>query len=306
MEYVLQTKGLTKRYKGYNAVDNIDMHIKKGEIYGFLGQNGAGKTTTLRLLTGLIKPTSGEIELFGQPLQQNKTKVFERIGSTIEYPGFYNNLTVTEVLEIHLYLMGVNEKRVVGEIINKVGLITVKNKKVEELSLGMKQRLGIARALSHQPELLILDEPMNGLDPAGIKEIRNLIYHLAIDNNMTVLMSSHILSEVQQIATKIGIISKGKLIEEISKEELDKKNQQYINLKVDDNLKAIRVLEEKLLIKEFKVFNDETIRIYERTSDVSLINRALIEEEVEIQSSNVAGASLEEYFLQKTGGEFNV
>lgn len=233
MDNILKTYNLSKKFKNFYAVDNLNMTIEKGDIYGFLGENGAGKTTTIRMIMGLIKSTSGEIELFSQKISGKNKNLLQRIGSIIEYPGFYPNLTASENLEIHRRMMGVQEKDSIKNSLKVVGIGNVENKKVKEFSLGMKQRLGIARSLLHHPEFLILDEPTNGLDPIGIKEIRELIIDLARKQNITFLISSHILSEIQQMATKIGIIHKGVLLEEISYNELKKRNRHYINIKVD-------------------------------------------------------------------------
>ena len=250
---LLKTINLTKQYKSKKAVDEINITLKKGEIYGFLGQNGAGKTTTIRMIMGLVKPTSGEIELFGQKITPGDHSHFDRIGSIIEFPGVYPNLTAAENLEIHRRLMGVTNKNYIDEALDITGLTEVRNKNVKGFSLGMRQRLGLARALLHKPELLILDEPTNGLDPVGIKEVRNLILDLSMKRNITVFMSSHILSEVQQLATRIGIIHHGKLLEEIDYESLTKKNRHYIELKVNDDKKAAFLLENNLQITDYKI-----------------------------------------------------
>lgn len=222
MDNILRTYDLTKEYKKFTAVKGLNMNIEKGDIYGFLGENGAGKTTTIRMIMGLIRPTSGEIELFSEKSSNKNRNFLQRIGSMIEYPGFYPNLTAKENLEIHRRMIGVQEKDSIEDSLKIVGIADVKDKQVKNFSLGMKQRLGIARALLHHPEFLILDEPTNGLDPIGIKEIRELIIDLCHKQGITFLISSHILSEIQQMATKIGIIHKGVLVEEISYEELQK------------------------------------------------------------------------------------
>lgn len=206
MGCILRTYNLTKRYGSTAVVDNVNMNIKKGEIYGFLGRNGAGKTTTLRMIMGLVSPTKGEYELFGH--RGGNREMLGRIGAIIETPGFYPNLTAEENLEIHRRLMGIPNREYGDEAIEISGLKDhdIKRKKVGKFSLGMKQRPGIARALLHKPELLILDEPTNGLDPVGIKEIRQTLVELNKKREITILMSSHILGEIQQIATNIGII----------------------------------------------------------------------------------------------------
>ena len=302
MDDILKTYNLTKEFKNFCAVKNLNIHIKKGDIYGFLGQNGAGKTTTIRMFMGLIKPTSGEIELFSEKASNKNRKVLERIGSMIEYPGFYPNLTAGENLEIHRRMMGVQGKDCIGESLKLVGISDVKNKKVKEFSLGMKQRLGIARALLHHPEFLILDEPTNGLDPIGIKEIRELIIDLCKKQGITFLISSHILSEVQQMANKIGIIHKGELLEEISYDELQKRNRHYINIKVNNDKKASFVLEEKLGIKDYVIWGKNNLRVYERLQEVSNINKALVSNDLLIDEICLKVDSLEDYFIKLTGG----
>lgn len=253
MESIMKLSNLSKKYGGEYAVQNLNMHITQGDIYGFLGQNGSGKTTTIRMILGLIKPTSGYVELFGEPLNKRNYHVFRRIGSMVEYPGAYENLTAVENLEIHRKLMGIKKRDSVEEVIHLVGLSEARNKKVGEFSLGMKQRLGIGRTLLHKPEILVLDEPTNGLDPVGIKEIRELIVTLAKRDKITILVSSHLLSEIEQMATKIGIINKGVLLEEITLNSLMKKSEQYIRIKVSDLKATIKCLTENLNIKEFTV-----------------------------------------------------
>lgn len=306
MEYILKTTNLSKNYKNKKAVDNVNINVKKGDIYGFLGQNGAGKTTTIRMVMGLIKPTSGEVSLFGERVLPGQYSHYGRIGSVIETAGFYPNLTAAENLEIHRRLMGVTNKNYLEEALEMTGLLDVRNKKVKGFSLGMKQRLGISRALLHQPELLILDEPTNGLDPVGIKEIRKLILDLSMKRKITIFVSSHILSEIQQMATKIGIIHNGKLIEEIEFEDLKKKNRSYIEIKVDDDKKTAFILESGLGVTDYKVISKGTIRVYERLNDPAVFNRTLSENNIEVSGINVMNDTLEDYFLNLTGEAFKI
>lgn len=306
MEYILQTTNLTKYYKSKKAVNGVNINVKKSDIYGFLGQNGAGKTTTIRMIMGLVKPTEGEVSLFGQKIVPGQYSHYGRIGSIIETAGFYPNLTAAENLEIHRRLMSVTNKNYLEEALELTGLTDVRNKKVKGFSLGMKQRLGISRALLHRPELLILDEPTNGLDPVGIKEVRKLILDLSVKRKITVFVSSHILSEIQQIATVIGIIHNGELIEEIDFETLKKKNRTYIELRVNDDKKASFLLEKSLGISDYKVIEQGTIRIYERLNEASAINRLLSENGLEIGGITVMNDTLEDYFLHLTGSSLNV
>jgi bacitracin transport system ATP-binding protein len=224
----------------------------------------------------------------------------------IEFPGFYPNLTAAENLEIHRRLMGVTNKNYMDEALEITGLTEVRNKNVKGFSLGMCQRLGLARALLHRPELLVLDEPTNGLDPVGIKEVRNLILDLSMKRGITVFMSSHILSEVQQLATKIGIIHHGKLLEEIDYEALKKKNRHYIELKVNDDKKAAFLLENNLQISDYKITEPGVLRIYEMLKDSAAINRLLSDNGLQISSINIMNDTLEDYFMQLTGNAYNV
>lgn len=218
-EILLQTHALTKQYGHQKAVDNVDIHIKKGAIYGFIGRNGAGKTTCMRMICGLAKPTSGDIEMFGYS-GNDLTKVRSRVGCLIETPGLYPNLSAQENLKLKCRLFGINKKGYTEEILRKVGLSDVGKKKTKNFSLGMKQRLGIGLALVGEPDLLVLDEPINGLDPQGIAEVRETIQNLCSQQDMTVFISSHILEELSKLATDYGIINNGSLIQEITREEL--------------------------------------------------------------------------------------
>lgn len=301
MEYILRTHNLTKEFKKFSAVNNLNMNIKQGEIYGFLGENGAGKTTTIRMIMGLMKATSGEIELFSERASRKNRDFYKRVGSIIEYPGFYPNLTAKENLEIHRRMMGVQDKDSIINSLKITGIQDVQDKKVKEFSLGMKQRLGIARAILHHPEFLILDEPVNGLDPSGIKEIRELILDLCHNQGITFLISSHILSEIQQMVTKVGIIHKGKLLEEIDYDELQKRNRHYINIKVSDDKKASFILEQKLNIKDYVIWEKNNLRVYENLEQASDINKILVSNDLRIDELCVKADSLEDYFLRLTG-----
>ncbi|PEB54354.1 bacitracin ABC transporter ATP-binding protein [Bacillus pseudomycoides] len=304
MSYVLRTYGLTKKYKDVIAVDNVSMNIKKGEIYGFLGQNGAGKTTAMRMIVGLIKPSKGEIELFGERIKANgHSRPFERIGAMIETPGFYPNLTGEENLEIHRRLMGFPDKSSVDTALAQVDLLEAKKRKVKTYSLGMKQRLGLARALLHEPELLLLDEPTNGLDPSGIKEVRKMILHLAKERGITVLISSHILSEIEQLAEKIGIIHKGKLLKELDSKTIRDMNKHYIEFQVINDKMAIHLLEKELNIRNYQVVEPGIIRIYENSHDSITINKMFIQNNIDVKKLNISKDTLEDFFIRLTEGE---
>jgi bacitracin transport system ATP-binding protein len=306
MDCVIRTVGLSKAYRSKMAVNGVDIRVNRGDIYGFLGQNGAGKTTTIRMIMGLIRPTSGEVHLFGERMLPGRFEHYSRIGSVIESSGFYPNLTAAENLEVHRRLMGVTNRSYCDEALELTGMTDVRNKKVKGFSLGMRQRLGISRALLHRPELLVLDEPTNGLDPVGIKEIRKLIIELSMKRNITVFVSSHILSEIQQIATRIGIIHEGVLLEQIEYEELRKKNRSYIELRTDDDRKASFLLESSLGITDYRVVERGVIRIYERLGESAAINRVLSDNGLGISGIAVLNETLEDHFLHLTGGAFRI
>lgn len=305
MDYILRTYNLTKKYKDITAVDCVNMSIKKGDIYGFIGKNGAGKTTLIRMITGLIKPTSGTVEVFGQPVSKGRKDFLERMGTIIEFPGFYQNLTARENLEMHRRLMRVTDKNRIEKVLELVQLQDVSDKLVKGFSLGMKQRLGIARALLHNPEFLILDEPTNGLDPLGIKEMRQLIIDLANTHGITILVSSHILSEIHQMVTKIGIINNGRLLEEVEYEKIKEKNRHFIEVKVNDDKKAAFLLEEKLAIDDYTITEPGVLRVYERIEESPLINRVFVQHDLDVSEIRVSKDTLEEYFLKLTGDEKN-
>ena len=242
-ELLLQTRNLTKQYGRHRAVDDVNMHIKKGAIYGFIGRNGAGKTTCLKMISGLSTPSYGEIEMFGYK-GKDLQKVRSRVGCLIEAPGLYGNMSAYDNLNIKCKLTGIKKKGYIEELLKTVGLDTVGEKKTKHYSLGMKQRLGIALALVGEPDLLILDEPINGLDPQGIVEVRETIQKLAKERGMTICISSHILEELSKLATDYGIIHNGCLVQELTREELMKKCSERIELTLDNPKQAIAVLDD--------------------------------------------------------------
>lgn len=307
MTYLLQTNRLTKVYEGKEVISEVSMHVKKGEIYGFLGPNGAGKTTIMKMITNLIKPTSGSIEIWGVTLTHNSYDVLKRMGTIIEYPIFYENLTAKEILDLHCEYMGYYDKKEIDHVLDLVKLINTDGKPVKDFSLGMKQRLGIARAIITKPELLILDEPINGLDPIGIKEIRELFKMLSEEYGITIIISSHILGEIEQIADTIGIIHNGRLINELSMDNINFNQTNYIEIIVDDGKKATFILENNLTITNFKLMDDHCIRIYDSAVSQKVISKALIEQDIEIEAINRKTSSLEDYFLKiVNGGIMNV
>ena len=305
MEYILQTSDLTKIYSGKEVVSNVNLHIKKGEIYGFLGPNGAGKTTVLRMVTNLVKPTNGETVIFGQKLTPTSYKVFNKIGNIIEYPVFYEKLTARENLYLHCEYIGYYNQEAIDWALNMVQLKDFEGKQVKDFSLGMKQRLGIARAIITKPELLILDEPLNGLDPVGIKELRMLLKNLKDDYGITIFISSHILGEIEQIADTIGIIKGGKLLKEVLMEKVRSENIRYIELQVDNAQKSTYILNETMKIHNFKVLDDKTIRIYETDTSEAEISKALILQGVLINKIHRKENSLEDYFMAMIDEEAN-
>lgn len=301
-EYILRTNALTKKYKNDYALKNVDVTIKRGEIYGLIGQNGAGKTTMLRLITGLAFPTNGSIELFENNDRREMTAAHKRMGAIIENPALFPNMTAYENLEVQRLQRGIPGRECIEKALKLVGLEGTGKKKVKNFSLGMKQRLGLAIALLSDPEFIILDEPTNGLDPMGIVEMRELLKKLNREKGLTVLISSHILSELYQLATKFGIIHQGQLLEEISAGELNDKCRQYLRIKVDEPAKGVNVLEEKLSAHDFEILSDGTIKLYSYLDDVHLVSRTLTEHGLVIEHLSQNGDSLENYFTKLIGG----
>jgi len=306
MTYIARTIGVTKTYAGTEVVSNVNMNIKQGEIYGFLGPNGAGKTTIMKMLTNLVKPTVGEIELFGEKLTPSSYEVLKRIGSIIEYPFFYDKLSARDNLELHCEYMGFHNKKVIDQMMESVGLKNTDNKPVRDFSLGMRQRLGIARALITTPEFLILDEPINGLDPVGIKEMRDLFKRLSTEYRITLLISSHILGEIEQIADTVGVIRGGRLVEEVSMESIRGTQSEYIELQVIDARKAIYVIEHQLALSNYKLVDERTVRIYDPGVAPSELTGRLVQYGIEIESIFKRSHSLEEHFLNLVKGDGDV
>lgn len=302
MSVIIKTTNVTKAYGTQKAVDNLQMNVKQGQIYGFLGQNGAGKTTTIRMLLGLIKPTQGQIEIFGENLFKKQKEILRRMGSIVEFSGFYENLTARENLSINAKLMGIHKRNAMEEVLEIVGLHNETKKLVGKYSLGMKQRLGIARAILHHPELLLLDEPTNGLDPIGIKEIRRLIKSLAQERNITILISSHILSEVEQLADQIGIIHEGKLLEEISFEELRQRSRKYLEFQVSNDNKATMLMENHFHIFDYEVHEEGIIRVYSHFGQQGKLNKMFVQNDIEVERITMSEDKLEDYFTKLIGG----
>lgn len=300
MSYILQTNHLTKSIHRKELVHDVNIHIQKGEIYGFLGPNGAGKTTVMKMLTNLWKPTNGTIEIFGKPLTKTSYEVLKRMGSIIEFPTFYEHLSGYENLNLHCEYMGYYQPDSIKNAFELLHLSDTESKPVKSYSLGMKQRLGIARAILTKPELLILDEPTNGLDPIGIKQIRSLLKMLCTEYEITIMISTHILSEIESIADTIGVIHHGRLKKEISMKEILEMNTAYIELCVTDIKYTSYLLNDILHLTNFKIIDANQIRIYDTHITTQDISKVLGMHGVEISLLRTKSETLEDYFLKLT------
>ena len=299
VDYIMETVGLRKSYKGNVVVNDVNIHVPKGAIYGFVGPNGAGKSTVMKMILNLIQPEAGEVQLFGEKVTDQSYEVFKRVGSIIENPYFYEKMTARQNLELHCDYMGFPNKERIDEVLQMVDLQNVEGKQIRHYSLGMKQRLAIARAILARPEFLILDEPINALDPEGIREMRTLFQRLNREEGTTIFISSHILSEVDLIADTIGIIQHGKLLTELPIEEIHKRQTEYISLQVDDVTHAAALLE-KMGITNFSVVDKEFIRIYGSDISDKALSKALIENGIGLESLGRKHDTLEDYFFQLT------
>ncbi|PFN71722.1 ABC transporter ATP-binding protein [Bacillus cereus] len=298
---IINTNNLTKTYKKNIVVDSLNMKVSQGEIYGFLGPNGAGKTTTIRMLLDLIRPTKGDVKIFDQDLKKDRLSILGKIGSLVETPTYYGHLSGYENLEAARRLLRIDNTDRVKEVLKIVQLEGAKDKKVKNYSLGMKQRLGIATALLNRPQLLILDEPTNGLDPAGIHEIRELIKEMPAKFGMTVLVSSHLLSEIELMATQVGIIQNGKMLFQDSIEVLRKESEPKIKIKVDKPLEAASSLKHKGIEANFE---EEEGTVYIQESSPSIAgeaNKVLVEAGFTVSRLEGMKKSLEDIFLDLTG-----
>lgn len=297
-EIVLKTNNLTKQYNKNVVLDNVNITIKKGDIYGLIGRNGAGKTTLMKIITTLASPTSGTFELFNTSSENDE--LFDnkkRVGSLIEYPAFYPNLSAYDNLKYYTIQRGIVDKNQINKVLELVNLTGTGKKKVKTFSLGMKQRLGIALAILNSPDFVILDEPINGLDPIGISELRDTFKKLS-DNGITLLISSHILSELYLLANEFGFLENGKLIKELSKEELDLECSKCLVIKTDDSKKVSVLLEKELNTNNYKVINNEEIRVYDYTDDSDKVSDVLVNNKIKIKGFYESGISLEEYFKE--------
>lgn len=306
MNMIIQTQDLTKVAKGKTIVSQVNLKVKKGEIYGLLGPNGAGKTTIMKMLTGLIIPTSGEIMLFDKKLSEASKEGLKRIGSIIEYPIFFEHLTAMENLRIHCEYLGYYDQSEIRQSLDMVQLTGHEDKIVKDFSLGMKQRLGIARAIITKPELIVLDEPTNGLDPIGIKYLRDLIRTLNEEYGITFLLSSHILGEIEQVADTIGVIRQGRLVDEVTLSDIRQLRTDYIELVTSNVEQAVFLLEHQLNITNMKIVQDRIIRIYDEDISTGQVSRLLISQDIEIEEIRKHTSTLEDYFYHQIQGEDHV
>ena len=298
---VLETRGLTKIYGDVAAVDSVSLTIEKGDIYGLIGQNGAGKTTFMRMITSLAHPSSGEIELFGQAGEAELQAARKRMGSIIEHPALYPKLTAKQNLEYYRIQRGIPNRDVVQQSLEFVGLTRTGKKKFKDFSMGMKQRLALALTLMSKPDFIILDEPINGLDPIGIVEIRELIKSLS-NSGVTILLSSHILTELSQIATKYAFIHEGRLIKNLTHAQLQEECKRALALSVDDVAKTAALLETNLGVTDYKQVGANELRIYELLDKVPEITHLLVSEGVRVSATHEVGDSLEDYYQKVIGG----
>lgn len=298
-EYAVRTKNLSKIYQTKAAVSHLNMKVKQGDIYGFIGRNGSGKSTTLKMCCGLAHPTEGDISLFGMPV--NHSIVRRRVGMLIEETGFYPNFSARDNMIMHAKNLGLTDLKSVDSILNLMKLKDTGNKHVKCFSMGMKQRLGIALSLLGNPDLLILDEPINGLDPEGIKEIRECLTTLNVEMGKTILISSHILGELDKIATRYGIIKDGELIQQLTKQELEEKCRDYLHLEVDDTERTTAILSETFPALRYEVFDRHQIHIY-GFADIASLTALLVQNGIAVNTCMLHHMNLEEYFLELMEG----
>ena len=301
-ELILQTRDLTRRYGHTLALDHAALSVEKGQIFGLVGRNGAGKTTLIRLISGQSHPTAGEVTLFGASTPAALARARSRTGAMVEIPSFYPYLTARQNLEYYRIQRGIPGKECVDEALEQVRLTDTGKKKFKTFSLGMKQRLGLALALMNHPEFLLLDEPINGLDPEGIVELRNLLLDLNRERETTILISSHILSELENLATHYGFIDNGRMLEQISAKALKEKCRACLELAVDSAPAAARALEQGMGARDYEVLPDNIIRLYCHLDEPARVTQLLVENGVALRSIEQKGANLEDYFLSLIGG----
>lgn len=299
-EIVLQTKGLTKKYKNFIALNNADMTVYRKDVYGLIGRNGAGKTTLMKTVTGLTQKTEGEFEVFGKNSSEYEDEK-KRVGCLIENPAFFPNLTAYQNLRYYSYQKGITDLKQIDDALELVKLTDVKDRKFRKFSLGMKQRLGIAFAMLDNPDLIILDEPINGLDPIGISELRETFRKLNEERGITLVISSHILTELYAVANRFLFIENGRVLKEVTKDELDLECSRCIVVHSDDTKRGAMMIEDKLGINDFKVIDDREIRIYKPNTDPAEVNQALVTGGLRVSEVFESGVSLEDYFKQLVG-----
>lgn len=306
MQQVIEVTGLTKHFKNITAVDDLSFSVSEGDVYGFLGQNGAGKSTTIRMLLTLISPSAGNIKLFGMPLHSHRKEILQQIGAVIEKPDVYKYLSAYDNLKLFARLSGVkvSEQKLMQQL-EIVGLAARAKDKVQTYSQGMKQRLGIAIALVHDPSLIILDEPTNGLDPQGIADIRNLILHLSKEQKKTLVVSSHLLSEIEQVATKVLIIDKGKKIIEGESAKLFDPSQTIVELTTADNVFSLQQLQKSVWQKNIQPQREHALLLKLDRKLIPQLHRDMVNMNIEVLSFQPRH-SLEDYFLQVTSGNQHV
>ncbi|MFR9290928.1 MAG: ABC transporter ATP-binding protein [Clostridium paraputrificum] len=293
---------VTKEFKNKAVLKGVSFNIEAGDIYGLIGENGAGKTTLLKLMVNLLKPTSGNIQVLGKEIKKDSYDYLRNIGALIDEPVFYKKLTLYENFKVHCEYLGFYDEEKLESILRRVGLHNKKDRKIKELSFGEKQKLAIAYALITEPELLILDEPTNGLDPIAIVELREILLKLNREFNTTIIISSHAINELETLVNKVMILKNGEIVEDGLLEEIKEKCSVYIEIEVEDSSKALAILEKELNIRNMKLINKGTIRVYEALEERKKILSTLVKSDVEVLSFNMVQISLEEYFIRKVRG----
>ena len=304
-EYILKTSNLTKKYKNYKAINNVSLSLEAGKIYGLIGRNGAGKSTFMKLIAGFSYPDEGHIELFGHTKESEIQLERKRIGCMIESPSINLSMTAKENMKLHRIIRGIPDEKIEDELLSLLDINNTGKKKVKNFSLGMKQRLGIAITLINSPEFLILDEPINGLDPLGVVEIRKLLTKLCNEKNMTILISSHNLPEMYQLATDYIFINKGEIIQTLSLEELDEYCRHYLLIKSTDVYKLVNVIERKLNTTNFKVMPDYSVQLFDYIDDKEFVGKTLFDNNIVVTNLSNEGGTLEDYFVSLVGGVDN-
>lgn len=299
-EVVLRTEQLTKRYRSFTALDHADMTVYREDIYGLIGKNGAGKTTMMKVVTGLTEQSEGTFEMFGKT-EAEIGKERKRIGCLIENPAFFGNLTAYQNLKYYCYQKGIADYSQIDEALELVKLSDVKDKKFRKYSLGMKQRMGIAFAILDNPDLVILDEPINGLDPIGISELRDIFRRLSSERGITLVISSHILSELYAVANRFLFIDKGRVLKEITKQELDIECSRCLVINSDDIKRASAILEQEKGITDYKVIDSTEMRVYDKNVNANELTRLLVQNDINISGIYESGVSIEDYFKQLVG-----